>query len=523
MRKLPKNLKEFLETCDKCQEIQEEVLIDILSFAKDTVFGKKHKFNKIENVKQFRENIHITEWNDIEPYIDRIINNEKDVLFPGLPPYFVCTSGTTGSIKKIPESDWGKKVKSLTTSIKVEAILKYAPEIKTSKILPLVNHAVEGYTKYNVPYGSASGISLATASDNIKKTVALPIEILDLGYEEDMDYLIMRFALEEDNVGIIFANNALRVAQVLSSAQKNFDKIINDIARGTVEGMEHFPEDIQNSLKEKLKPNPERAKFLRKIKESKKPIIPESYWPNFRVVSCWLSGSVGRYVEQAKPFFSDKVIFFDIGYGATEGKFNIPLEPSNPSGILTTYSAFFEFKPLDKNDFVMAHETKAGERYELFVTTYSGLYRYPMHDIVKVTGFEKTTPKIVFEQKSKDILNLCGEKVAAITLVPLVKNVIGEGLVHWNVFPDKKNSCYHFKIEHNNSMLDEKEVAEKLEKLLMDNTHIYSIFRTQGMLNPCKVSFMQKGWSQKLISQKIKNNQTTAQVKLPLVVDDIYE
>ncbi len=109
---------------------------------------------------------------------------------------------------------------------------------------------------------------------------------------------------------------------------------------------------------------------------------------------------MGRYVEQAKSFFSGNVIFFDVGYGATEGKFNIPLAPDDPTGILTTYGAFYEFKPLDGDSFLLAHETKRDESYELFVTTYSGLYRYPMHDIVKVTDFEGTTPKIVFERKN---------------------------------------------------------------------------------------------------------------------------
>jgi hypothetical protein len=492
------------------------VLKDILALSKDTVFGKEHHFDKIDTVESYRDSVKVTSWSEMEPYVEKMKRGSTDVLFPSKAPYFVCTSGTSGDIKMMPESNMAKKVKSITTSLRIEAILKESPKVSKSKILPLVNHAIEGYTVDDTPYGSASGIALLTASQKVKEIVAFPTEITELDYKEDIDYFTMRFAMEED-VGIIFANNALRVLQLIKSGEKHFDKIVENIEQGSVDGIENIPEDIKKAFQKRVKPNPKRAQFLRDIREKGRDVVPESYWPNFGVVSCWLGGSVGRYVAQLKPYLSENITFFDIGYGATEGKFNIPISPNTPSGLLTTYSAFYEFRLVGGDDFLMAHELEVGESYELFVTTYAGLYRYPMGDIIKVNDFVGTTPMIAFDRKAGDTLNICGEKISATTFMPLIQKLIGDGLVHWNVYAD--DFCYHFQIEHNNKDISEEQIAKELDEILMKNIITYGVFRNQNLMHSPLVSFMKSGWSEALYRKKAGENRSIAQVKLPIVVE----
>ena len=75
---------------------------------------------------------------------------------------------------------------------------------------------------------------------------------------------------------------------------------------------------------------------------------------------------------------------FEMGYGASEGKLNIPTKRYSIWVLLQSMSVFYEFRPLTRRrrHAVSLGSRKDGEAYELIITTYSGLYRYNMLDIV---------------------------------------------------------------------------------------------------------------------------------------------
>jgi hypothetical protein len=82
--------------------IQEKVFKELVSTAKDTTFGKDHAFNAIFTYEDFKKHVPISDYEDIRPYIDKIIAGEPDVLWPGKPTYLAKTSGTTSGLKYIP-------------------------------------------------------------------------------------------------------------------------------------------------------------------------------------------------------------------------------------------------------------------------------------------------------------------------------------------------------------------------------------------------------------------------------------
>lgn len=82
--------------------IQEKVFRELVSTAKDTTFGKDHAFNAIFTYEDFKKHVPISDYEDIRPYIDKIIAGEPDVLWPGKPTYLAKTSGTTSGLKYIP-------------------------------------------------------------------------------------------------------------------------------------------------------------------------------------------------------------------------------------------------------------------------------------------------------------------------------------------------------------------------------------------------------------------------------------
>ena len=83
-------------------ETQQRVFEQLIKKAKHTVFGKDHRFDQIQNQKDFINRVPIADYEDLSPYIDRVVSGEADVLWPGKPLYFAKTSGTTSGIKYIP-------------------------------------------------------------------------------------------------------------------------------------------------------------------------------------------------------------------------------------------------------------------------------------------------------------------------------------------------------------------------------------------------------------------------------------
>jgi phenylacetate-coenzyme A ligase PaaK-like adenylate-forming protein len=71
---------------------------------------------------------------------------------------------------------------------------------------------------------------------------------------------------------------------------------------------------------------------------------------------------------------------------------------------------FYEFIPVDGSSDrpLFMHELEEGKLYEIVVTNMSGLYRYKIRDIIRVTRFEGETPYIEFVYRADQITNLCG-------------------------------------------------------------------------------------------------------------------
>ncbi|MDY0202404.1 MAG: GH3 auxin-responsive promoter family protein, partial [Tenuifilaceae bacterium] len=86
-------------------EVQEEQILDMISKAQDTEFGKEYNFSEIKTIEQFQRNVPITNYEGLKPYVDKLREGEKDVLWPGEIRWFAKSSGTTSDKSKfIPVS-----------------------------------------------------------------------------------------------------------------------------------------------------------------------------------------------------------------------------------------------------------------------------------------------------------------------------------------------------------------------------------------------------------------------------------
>ena len=86
-------------------EVQQEVLMDLISFAKNTKMGYQHDFNSIKNYTEFKERVPIRSYEEIAEDINKSREGEDNLFWPTKIKWYAKSSGTTDSRSKfIPVS-----------------------------------------------------------------------------------------------------------------------------------------------------------------------------------------------------------------------------------------------------------------------------------------------------------------------------------------------------------------------------------------------------------------------------------
>ncbi len=81
---------------------QEKIMKELVQTAAQTQFGKDHNFSTISNYEEFKAAVPVRDYEALRFYIDKMVDGESDVLWPGKPLYLAKTSGTTSGVKYIP-------------------------------------------------------------------------------------------------------------------------------------------------------------------------------------------------------------------------------------------------------------------------------------------------------------------------------------------------------------------------------------------------------------------------------------
>ena len=103
-----KRLKEIgrYELC--AEEIQRNVLAALIQRARNTEWGVRHGFDRMQSYEDFAANSKVTTYEDLKGDVDRMRRGEKDVLWPGKVKWYAKSSGTTADKSKfIPVSAQG--------------------------------------------------------------------------------------------------------------------------------------------------------------------------------------------------------------------------------------------------------------------------------------------------------------------------------------------------------------------------------------------------------------------------------
>ena len=140
-------------------EFQQRLLSNLVNRSQSTLFGQDHSFEDVRDHRDFVEAVPIRDYEGLRPYIEKILEGQADVLWPGLPIYFSKTSGTTSGVKYIPIT--GDSISNHINGAR-DALLNYIYYTGNSQFLDgkliFLSGSPELSHQGDVPIGRLSGI-----------------------------------------------------------------------------------------------------------------------------------------------------------------------------------------------------------------------------------------------------------------------------------------------------------------------------------------------------------------------------
>ena len=483
-----------------CKKASMQTLRSILNYAKDSEWGKLHHFAEIaaaptdeEMVELYQKYQSPTDYETMRPFVERHKHGEENVLFPGKPMMYATTSGTTGEPKWIPIThEYYDNIYNKMSKVWLYTFLMHRPHCFEGQTVSIVGKAIEGQAPDGTVYGSVSGVTRRDIPKFISPIHSAPDAVFAISDYTARYYTIMRIGIEQ-NITIIVTANPSTIVEMQNNVNQFFDDYVTDIENGTLNKNLKIEPEVRAVIEATLKPNPERATELRALKEAHPQILPKHYWPNFQILTTWKCGNTKIYMEKFKDSFPENTLYQEFSYFASECRSGLVLNGKSDTVLFPHYH-YFEFVPAEEIDseekhFLQLHELEEGKQYSIYVTTWSGFYRYPMNDLVEVTGHYGTIPTIQFIQKINGIISMTGEKLHERQFIEAVHEAEEETKIQTQFFigfAELENSVYHFYYEFKDQNISEEQlenfnkvVDEKLKALNIEYAAKRDSFRVK--------------------------------------------
>ncbi|XP_057473653.1 LOW QUALITY PROTEIN: probable indole-3-acetic acid-amido synthetase GH3.6 [Actinidia eriantha] len=291
-------------------------------------------------------------------------------------------------------------------------------------------------------------------------------------------------------------------------------------------------------------PQPELAKQFQSIceEENWKGILTK-IWPNARYVKCVTTGSMVQYYSKIK-YYAGEIPVLGGDYFASECCVGINLDILQPPELtrftLLPTAAYFEFLPFNMNKMSVSNEetvdvsgVEMGKMYEMVVTTYRGLYRYRLGDIVKVVGFYNSSPQVEFVTRAP---NHPGEVITEGNLISAIKSFqqvlrseatteITEFTCFLDMALNPKQLKVFVEVREARIFLQEENLQESVlvlrrccSSLEDDFGDIYKLMKARGEVGPMLLYIVKPGSFDKVLQVAIENGAPASQYKPPKII-----
>ena len=515
----------------------EQTLRGILNYAKDTVYGREHHFADILAAKDdkelyalYQKYVPAQEYEALRPYVERHKNGEANVLFPGKPIMYATTSGTTKEPKWVPITDvYLNSVYGKMTKVWLFNFIKNRPKVFTGKIVSIVGKVIEGYAPDGTVFGSVSGVTQRDCPKFVKKLYASPADVFSITDYNARYYAIMRMGIER-NITLIVTANPSTIVEMQNNVNEFYDQYVDDIEHGTLNKDLNISPEIRAAIQPYLKPNPERAAELRALKQKYGTVLPKHYWPNLQILNTWKCGNTKVYVDKFQHSFPEQMLHQEFGYFSSECRFGLVLDDTNNT-VLFPHFHYYEF--IEEHDlenehphFLQLHELEQGKRYCPFVTTYAGLYRYNMNDLVEVGPNFENTPTVHMIQKVNGIVTMTGEKLHErqfIEAVHAAEKELQMPVKFFVGFADLSISAYHFYYEFEDLATTQQQAeqfTQKVDQVLQQSNIEYKAKRESFRVKDPVTHRLQRESFEHFKAQCIAEGARDGQFKMNLLMQD---
>lgn len=349
---------------------QREVLQDLVTHGQYTDFGRKYGFSKLFTVRKFKEAVPIHEYEDIKPYIDRIMQGEENVLWNTPVNWFAKSSGTTNDKSKfIPitqESLEDCHFQSAKDVLTLYYQNRTESDLLTGKGLVIGGSHQISQVNEEIHYGDLSAVLLQNTPvwANWIKTPELSIALMD-EWEEKIERL---------------AQSTIREDVTSISGVPTWTLIL-----------------------------------IKRILEITGKATLKEVWPNLEL---YIHGGVSftPYKEQFKKLIGEGCTYLEM-YNASEGFFAAQDVPGEEGMLLLLDNGiFYEFMPIgeygkENPKTVGLSKVQVGEQYALVISTNGGLWRYLVGDTVQFTSVFPFRVKV--SGRLKQYINAFGEELIA--------------------------------------------------------------------------------------------------------------
>ncbi|KAA3473817.1 putative indole-3-acetic acid-amido synthetase GH3.1 [Gossypium australe] len=544
---------QFIEEMTKnVDSVQERILGEILSRNADTEYLKRFQLNGATDRDTFKSKVPVVTYEDLQPEIQRIANGDKSPILSSHPiSEFLTSSGTSaGERKLMPTIHEELNRRQLLYSLLMPVMNLYMPGLDKGKGLYFLFIKAETKT----PGGLLARPVLTSyyKSDHFKsrpydpfnvytspnETILCPDSIQSM-YAQMLCGLIMRE--EVLRVGAVFASGLLKAIRFL---QVNWKQFAHDIETGTLNPKVTDP-SVRECMSKILKPNPELAAFITKeCSEENWECIITRIWPNTKYLDVIVTGAMAQYIPTLE-YYSGGLPMACTMYASSECYFGLNLKPMcKPSEVSYTIMpnmAYFEFLPHDDSSaqdssrdalprLVDLADLKVGKEYELIVTTYAGLCRYRVGDILRVTGFHNAAPQFRFIRRKNVLLSIDSDKTDESELQQAIENAsvllkeFNTSVVEYTSYADTKQIPGHYVIywelfvkDAVNAPTDEvlSQCCFEMEESL---NAVYRQCRVADSIGPLEIRVVKNGTFEELMDYAISRGASINQYKVPRCV-----
>lgn len=504
--------KEFQEETKRPMELTTNLLMKLLDDNKDTEYGKKYDFAGIKTIEDYQKKVPVVVYDNLAPYLERMMEGEKNLLTAYNYNHFNETSGTVGAPKVVPMTDEQSGVFA-----KYNNLLMYG--IMRDKLDPTWMEGRGFCTSSGNCRTLKSGLTVGEASAKmadyikggkdaldamIRTLYTSPLEGLNPEHGVDTKYVHTRFALMDREVRGMITGFYSVIVLFLRYIEDKYEMLIHDIETGTISDDVEMPDSVRESLLKKIEPMPERAAELR---EAFKNGVDEPWvkkvWPHFMYITGAGGDGFEVYDRLIKEHYAGEGIAnIYSGITASEGLWSVPSGVNDFDSIMAPGAAFVEFLPVEAGDdftkCVTMDKLEVGKVYELIITNLSGFWRYRMSDAVMVTGFMNKTPKVQFMYRVNRTINLAEEKTTEKALQIAVENTCKDmdiQLADFSVYAntDVTPNRYDFLIEPLREVkkFDMEALKECMFKRLCEANPVYFDCYDDHWLDKPEVYFLQ--------------------------------